>query len=139
MSRGRRCMLGKPRPALLLVLALAAGCAGDRGFQEDPLRGGGPPIGPPAPIPGPTTAGGATATGVPPIPPSNPTASTAGLAAGLPTGGDPGHTLRIEAVPTSGSAPPTGGAPAPAGAEGWKPGAPATQPGAALQGPVPVG
>lgn len=136
-------MPGKARPALLLVLALAAGCAGDRGFRNDPLYGGGSSIGPPAPIPGPATAGsgttGTATAGVPPIPPSNPTASTAGLAAGLPADSDPGHKLRIEAVPTGGAATPGSGARAPAGAEGWQPGAPATQPGAALQGPVPIG
>jgi hypothetical protein len=88
MGRGRPQRADAPRPAgprrLLAAagwLLLAAGCAGNRGAEADPLVGGGPPIGRPAPAAGTATAGAAAPL---PPPPTHSATSPAALANGVP-------------------------------------------------------
>jgi hypothetical protein len=80
------------------LLLLAAGCTGNRGLEGDPLVGGGPPIGRPAPPPGgaTATAGGAAAP-IPP-PPTHSATSPAALAAGVPQPLPGDRDLRIGAT-----------------------------------------
>jgi hypothetical protein len=94
---GVRFVTLSPCHLVTLSLLLAAGCAGHSGLDGDPLVGGGPPIGRPAPPPGGATATAGAAAPIPP-PPTHSATSPAALAAGVPQPLTGDRDLRIGAT-----------------------------------------
>src|SRR5438128_1379098 len=100
MSRGRQPAPPPPAPArgrrlLAAGLLLAAGCLGDRAFDNDPLTGG-PALRRPVPAPAPTPlAPRPGEAGPPPLPPPQSSTSQAALTAAAPQPADNGRDLRI--------------------------------------------
>jgi hypothetical protein len=117
-----------PCHLVTLSLLLAAGCAGNRGLDGDPLVGGGPPIARPAPSAGTATAGAGAAAPIPP-PPTHSATSPAALAAGVPQPLPGDRDLRI-AAPAS--------LPGRPDADGWRNPAGGGTAGARLSAPEPV-
>ncbi|HZY88005.1 MAG TPA: hypothetical protein VFE78_24430 [Gemmataceae bacterium] len=130
-----------PCHLVTLSLLLAAGCAGNRGLDGDPLVGGGPPIARPAPSAGTATAGAGAAAPIPP-PPTHSATSPAALAAGVPQPLPGDRDLRLGATAslpgrdTDGWRNPSGGATA--GARLSAP-EPLADPAAARLAPTPAG